>query len=201
MRTSRNWQMVMVVLALMVAAVAMAQPAEQDWMATLHQAMPLMGHRNWVCIVDSAYPLQMSPGIETICTGAHQIDVVKAVLAEVGTFKHVRPTIFVDQELGFVPEADAPGIGAYQTDLKAALAGAALGGASTTAMQHEKIIRMLDTAAKTFRVIILKTDLTLPYTSVFLRLDCGYWSDDAEAKMRAAMKAAEKPAKPGKHTQ
>jgi hypothetical protein len=188
--------MAVAVLAMTVAACAMAQPADQDWMGTLHQAMPLVGHRNWVCIVDSAYPLQMSPGIETIYTGAHQADVVKAVLAEVASFKHVRPTIFLDRELTFVPEADAPGIGAYQADLKVAL-----GGAATTPMNHEKIISMLDQAAKTFRVIILKTDLTLPYTSVFLRLDCGYWSDDAEKKMRAAMgpeEKAKKPAKPRK---
>jgi hypothetical protein len=33
--------------------------------------------------------------------------------------------------------------------------------------------------------------MTLPYTSVFIRLDCGYWSDEAELELRAAMEAAE----------
>jgi hypothetical protein len=29
--------------------------------------------------------------------------------------------------------------------------------------------------------------MTVPYTSVFLQLNCKYWSDDAEAEMRKAM--------------
>ncbi len=198
MRTSTTGRMLIVALMVMIAGAmllpgAMAQPGEQDWMGALRQALPLMGHRNWVCIVDSAYPLQMAPGIETLYTGGHQLDVVKAVLAELGTAKHVRPTIFTDRELPFVAEADAPGIDAYRAELKAAL-----GDRQVTAVPHEKIIGMLDQAAKTFRVLILKTDLTLPYTSVFLRLDCGYWPDDAEKRMRAAMKAEEKPEKPQK---
>ena len=39
-----------------------------------------MGHRNWILIVDSAYPLQSSPGVETIETNAGMIDVVQSVL-------------------------------------------------------------------------------------------------------------------------
>jgi hypothetical protein len=35
---------------------------------------------------------------------------------------------------------------------------------------------------------MIKTDLTLPYTSVFMELDCGYWSPESEAKMREKMK-------------
>jgi hypothetical protein len=40
-------------------------------------------------------------------------------------------------------------------------------------------------------VLLLKTDLTLPYTSVFIRLDCGYWSDEAEQQLRAAIESQE----------
>jgi hypothetical protein len=39
-------------------------------------------------------------------------------------------------------------------------------------------------------VLILKTSATIPYTSVFLQLNCRYWSDDAEARLRAAMQQA-----------
>ncbi len=34
------------------------------------------------------------------------------------------------------------------------------------------------------RVVIIKTPLTLPYTSTFFNLDCGYWDTDREAKIR-----------------
>lgn len=35
--------------------------------------------------------------------------------------------------------------------------------------------------------MIIKTDLPLPYTPVFIRLDCGYWSAEAEKELRTAM--------------
>jgi hypothetical protein len=35
---------------------------------------------------------------------------------------------------------------------------------------------------------MVKTTLAVPYTTVFLELDCGYWGPDAEAKMRELMK-------------
>jgi hypothetical protein len=35
---------------------------------------------------------------------------------------------------------------------------------------------------------MVKTNLTLPYTSVFMELDCGYWKPESEAKMRERMK-------------
>lgn len=43
-------------------------------------------------------------------------------------------------------------------------------------LPHEKIIANLDEAGATFKIVIIKTDMTLPYTSVFIRLDCGYWN-------------------------
>lgn len=45
-------------------------------------------------------------------------------------------------------------------------------------------------AGQTFHVMLLKTNLTLPYTSVYIRLDCGYWSDEAEVQLRSAIEAA-----------
>jgi hypothetical protein len=29
--------------------------------------------------------------------------------------------------------------------------------------------------------------MTLPYTSVFLQLDCGYWNADQESRLREAL--------------
>jgi hypothetical protein len=55
---------------------------------------------------------------------------------------------------------------------------------------HEELIGKLDEAAKTFRVLILKTNLTLPYTSVFLELDCGYWDAGSEERLRQAIRPA-----------
>ena len=71
--------------------------------------MPLLGHRNWILIVDSAYPLQSSPGVETIETNASHLDVLRYVLGAINRSIHVRPLIYMDAELPFVPDDDAPG--------------------------------------------------------------------------------------------
>jgi hypothetical protein len=53
---------------------------------------------------------------------------------------------------------------------------------------HEELIACMDQVAKPFKILMIKTNLTLPYTTVFLELDCGYWASESEAKMRQAMK-------------
>lgn len=153
-----------------------------DWRAALARALPLLGHRNCIVVADSAYPWQASPGIETIATGAPHLDVLKAVLEAIEHAPHVRAIALVDAELSFVDERHAPGIDALRGGIAAAL-----GGVETRALSHEDVIRALDEAGRTFRILLLKTTLTLPYTSVFLQLDCGYWSADAEANLRRRM--------------
>src|SRR4051794_20763516 len=88
-----------------------------EWQARLNRELPLLGHRNWIAVVDSAYPLQTSAGLETIETNADQLDVVRTVLDQVSKAKHVRPVIFTDAELKVVPESDAAGVTAYRESL------------------------------------------------------------------------------------
>jgi L-fucose mutarotase/ribose pyranase (RbsD/FucU family) len=156
--------------------------ADSTWRARLHEELPLLGHRNWIVVADSAYPWQVSPGVETIDTGAAAPEVLQAVLGELRKAAHVQPVIFTDAELPHVPEADAPGITTYRAALDKAL-----GGAPTQSLPHDQIIAKLDEAGNTFHVLLLKTTLRLPYTSVFLQLQCGYWTPEAEKRLRAAM--------------
>jgi len=44
--------------------------------------------------------------------------------------------------------------------------------------------------AQIFRALIIKTGLTIPYTSIFFELDCGYWSAEAEQRLRQSMAAS-----------
>ena len=151
----------------------------QTWKQTLTERLPYLGHRNWIVVVDAAYPAQTSAGIETILCDEPQEKVVKAVLDQLAKTKHVRPVIFLDNELQYVSEKYAPGITDYRNALNVILSKN-----EPVAVPHEKIISMLDEAGKTFKIILLKTKFTLPYTSVFFRLDCGYWTDEAEKQLR-----------------
>jgi hypothetical protein len=175
----------LLVLCLLLAAPVMhaAQPSvSSNWKARVDGTMPLLGHRNWILIVDSAYPLQTSPGVETIETNADQLDVVQYVLGSIGRSIQVRPLIYMDKELPFVPDADAPGASAYRAQI-----GKVLHNYPVESILHDKIIANVDDAGKVFHVLVLKTNMTIPYTSVFIRLDCKYWSADAEKRMRATM--------------
>jgi hypothetical protein len=153
-----------------------------NWQARLNEELPLLGHRNWIAVVDSAYPLQTSAGVETIETNANQLDVIRTVLDQLGKAKHVRPVIFTDAELKAVPETDAPGVTAYRESLSSLL-----GKTEAQSLPHEQIISRLDEAGKTFHVLVLKTNMTIPYTSVFIRLECGYWSAAQEKQLREKM--------------
>jgi RbsD / FucU transport protein family len=168
-----------------VPALRAASPQPSAWKAKLVESMPLLGHRNWILIVDSAYPLQSSPGVETLETNASQLDVVQAVLDTINHSIHVRPDIFMDAELPFLSDTDAPGVSAYRTQIAGLLDPYKI-----QSLPHEKIIAHIDEAGKTFHILVLKTNMTIPYTSVFIQLNCRYWSDDAEARLRAKMKGA-----------
>jgi hypothetical protein len=178
---------------LMICA-GLAAQAQSDWQKKVHSEMSLLGHRNWIAVVDSAYPLQSSSGIETIDTDGDHLAVLDYVLNEIKGSRHVRALAHTDMELRYVPETDAPGVTRLRDDLKARLAGV-----PTDFVPHQSLIDGLSATSLGFHVLILKTKMTIPYSSVFLQLDCSYWSADAEAKMRKAIKDAAQDATKPQH--
>ena len=170
------------VLALVPTRASAGNHEPNDWQVRLREELPLLGHRNWIAVVDSAYPLQTSAGIETVNTNADQLDVVKTVLEQLAKAKHVRPVIFTDAELKAVPETDAAGVTAYRLALTNLV-----GKTEAQSLPHDVIISQLDEAGKTFHILVLKTNLTIPYTSVFIRLECAYWKPDAEKRLPESM--------------
>jgi len=174
-------------ILLAASAFSIAQrPAPPAWQTKVNEQLPLLGHRNWILIVDSAYPLQASPGVETIETRSDQLDVVRYVLGSISNSIHVRPDISMDAELPFVSDADAPGAARYRAEI-----GDLLRPYPVESVPHDKIIARIDETSKQFHVLVLKTNMAIPYTSVFIRLDCKYWATDAEERLRAKMAAAQ----------
>ena len=77
----------------------------------------------------------------------------------------------------------APGMDRYKKDLNKLLKGRSVQG-----VFHGDLIAKLDEAGKTFKVVILKTTMTVPYTTVFFNLDCKYWGPEKEKQLREIMK-------------
>ena len=172
---------------LVMISVGLISQAQTGWQQRVNEELPMLGHRNWIVIVDSAYPLQSSSGVETIETGADQLAVLDYVLGAIKNSKHVRPLAHTDAELEYVPEAEAPGVDRYRSQLKERLSGI-----PADSILHQKLIDQLNETGKSFHVLVLKTNMTIPYTSLFLQLDCRYWGADSEAKLREKMGTAER---------
>lgn len=156
----------------------------REWELELKRSLPLFGHRNWIVIADAAYPHQSAPGIVTMTADATQLEIVERVLELIGAAEHVKAHFYVDRELDYVHERDAKGITTYREKLARLLKNAEI-----QRSLHEEIIARLDQQARTFSVLILKTTMMLPYTSVFIELQCGYWNALAEIRLRAAVPA------------
>ncbi|HZR63586.1 MAG TPA: hypothetical protein VFA85_00470 [Terriglobales bacterium] len=54
---------------------------------------------------------------------------------------------------------------------------------------HQSLIDQIAKDSGQYRVLILKTNLAIPYTSVFIHLDCKYWGADDEREMREKMRS------------
>jgi hypothetical protein len=174
----------MVAVGILLAAtmVYAAPPGDANWKEQVASEMPLLGHRNWILIVDSAYPLQVSPGVQTIETDEPMLAVAHFVLGEIDQSIHLRPDVFMDAELPYVSDEDAPDASAYRR-----AAGDLLHSYQVVREPHDKLIEQVGEAGDTFHVLVLKTNGTIPYSSIFIRLNCKYWSDDAEQRLRAKM--------------
>ena len=159
-----------------------AVAANSNWKQILAERLPLYGHRNWIVVADSAYPAQSRDGIETVLSNEDHFEVLRVVRGALAASKHVSPIVYQDHELKFVPEKDAPGVENCRRELSSLFKGE-----KVQVMPHEQIIAKLDQAGQTFRILIIKTTLTVPYTTVFFQLGCAYWSEDAEQRLRAAM--------------
>ncbi len=156
------------------------------WTEEFVKVLPLLGHRNWILVVDKAFPLQSAPGMTYLNTGEQLPDVLERVLSDIQKSSHVRPVIYFDTELTVLDENFCKGIDELRNSIKQVINEHAEG-AEIQQIPHEKIFSKLDEASKLFNVMVLKTEAVLPYTSVFIQLDCGYWTADQEAELRKWM--------------
>ena len=157
------------------------------WQTSIRKNLPLLGHRNWILVVDKAFPEQNAPGLVTINTDADLLAVLDFTMRQIDSSTHVKPIIYCDAELQHITGDQVPGIEAFRDSLARTLQGA-----KPEVILHESVFAKIDEASRLFKVLVLKTNGTIAYSSVFLQLDCKYWSAEKEAALRQAMKAGTK---------
>lgn len=149
------------------------------WQKQFNETLHLLGHRNWILVVDKAYPLQSANGIEYINTGEKHEDVLQYVLDEIAQASHIKPIIYTDKEFEVLDQ-----LGSKEAAMVASM-GKIFEGVEVNSIMHDDIFAKLDKASKLFNVLVIKTESTVAYSSVFIELDCGYWTAEKEAKLRS----------------
>lgn len=161
--------------------------ADNNWKKQFDQKLSLLGHRNWIVIADKAFPEQNAAGMEVINTNENSLTVLKYVLQQVNSSGHVKPIIYRDKELEFITEAQAKGIESFRTESEKLLNIGKTSESKPQTILHDSVFAKLDQASRLFKIVVLKTNETIPYSSVFLQLDCSYWSAEKEKQLRAKM--------------
>jgi len=161
----------------------LATVATKDWKQQFNETLPLLGHRNWIIVVDKAFPQLNAPGMEIINTNEKLLPVLKYVLKQVNASAHVKPIIYSDKELSFITEDQAKGVKQFINESQQLF-----NGQPVQTILHDSVFTKLDEASKLFKVLVLKTNETIPYSSVFLQLDCAYWNADKEEQLRNKMR-------------
>jgi len=98
------------VFSLFISCSEPAQHVDEqvDWKEQLNKELPLPGHRNWILVVDKAFPMQSSSGMEVINTDENMMTVLKYTLDKINASSHVKPIIYTDREINYVQKYRLP---------------------------------------------------------------------------------------------
>lgn len=157
--------------------------SERSWKTEFNQILPLLGHRNWILVVDKAFPMQTSQGLTILYTEEKLAPVLKYVLDQLDVSTHVQPVIYHDAEMNFLTEEQVPGKAEFLASVNQVL-----GNMVPVPILHDSVFVKIDAASKLFSVVVLKTEETIPYSSVFIELGCKYWSQENDNELRKRMK-------------
>jgi hypothetical protein len=101
------------------------------------------------------------------------------VLQALEQTENVKPQIYLTRELRSVDNDFAPGIDNHRKRIQAALHGH-----ETTELDQQSLLTLLEDANRSFDVLVIRTQSALPYSSVFLELQPGYWDAQSEGLLR-----------------
>ena len=150
-----------------------------DWRGEANNQLGKLGYRNWILISEASLPAQNHNGIHQISATAEIPAVVDYVLRTMEQTENVRPRIYVTREMRSVENNFAPGMDAYRDALKKSLHGH-----ETTELDQQALLALMEDANRSLDVLVIRTQTALPYSSIFMELQPGYWDGESEAHLR-----------------
>jgi len=138
-----------------------------------------LGYRNWIVIAEASFPAHSRPGVRQITANEEIPVVLDEVLRTLERTEHVTPRIYISRELSALENDYAPGIDEFRKRLQPAMHAH-----ETTELEQQSLLTLMEDTNKTFEVLVIRTNTALPYTSVFMELQPGYWNSDSESALR-----------------
>lgn len=152
---------------------------ENDWRSSVDRQVGQLGYRNWIVVAEASFPAHNRPGIRQMSSDAEIPEVIDYVLNALESTQHVRPKIYMTRELRAVENDFAPGIDVLRAQITDSLHGH-----EATELDQQSLLTLIESANQNFNVLVIRTPTALPYSSVFLELQHGYWDADSEDRLR-----------------
>ena len=95
---------------------------------------------------------------------------------------HIYGHFYQDKELIFLDDSICPGIENYRFIQEQYIPKN-----EVQYISHEFLLNKIDSISSFYNVLVVKTNLVLPYTSTFIELDCKYWNRDKQKALKNKM--------------
>jgi D-ribose pyranose/furanose isomerase RbsD len=152
---------------------------DEGWKAAVNRQVGQLGYRNWIVVAEASFPAHSRPGVRQVTATEEIPEVLDYVLHTLEQTENVRPQVYTTRELRSVENDFAPGIDDLRKRLKTSLHGH-----EPTELDQQSLLALLQDANRSFDVLVIRTPTALPYASVFLELQPGYWDVDSETRLR-----------------
>ena len=152
---------------------------DSTWKVAVANQTNQLGYRNWIVIAEASLPAQNRPGIRQVTADVDIPEVLDYVIGTLEQTQHVHPQFYLTRELRSLDNDLTPGIEEHRKKLKAVLRSN-----ETIELEQQSLLTLMEDASNSFDVLVIRTPTALPYTSVFIELQPGYWDAESEARLR-----------------
>lgn len=150
-----------------------------SWQGAVDSQAGQLGYRNWIVIAEASFPAHNRLGMRQVTASVGVPEALDYVLNTLEQTQNVRPQIYLPRELRSVENDFAPGIDELRKQIQVSLHGH-----ETTELDQQSLLTLIEDANRSFDVLVIRTNSALPYSSVFIELQPGYWDVDSETRLR-----------------
>lgn len=156
-----------------------ASVGSNPWKGAVERHVAELGFRNWIVIAEASFPAYSRAGVHQVPANVEVPEALSYVLETIDQTQHVRPNVYLTREMRSMSNDVAPGIDEMRAKTQQALAGI-----EATSLDQESLMSLLADANRSFDVLVIRTNTALPYSSVFIELQPGYWDAESEQQLR-----------------